>query len=130
MGFLADAVNTAFDVIGIAYEKVKNCIIKVHDFISGFFSKFRNWILKTGEKIKNLIQGILLGVKLYVQKLAGGIYRKITSHFTNNNGVLEETRTQKKIPAEEVPPEFIELAELHERADLTNQFNEQLQVLY
>lgn len=126
MGFFASAI----DFICIAYEKVKNCIIKVHDFISGFFNKFRNWILKTGEKIKNCLRGILLGVKLYVQKIGGGLFRKITSHFANNNGVLEETRTQKKISAEEVPPEFKKLAELHERADLTNQFNEQLQVLY
>ena len=44
------------EFFGVLWEKIKNGFIKIKNAISDFFSKFRNWILKTGEKVKQAIQ--------------------------------------------------------------------------
>lgn len=114
------------EFFGVLWEKIKNGFIKIKNAISDFFSKFRNWILKTGEKVKQAIQGTLLGVRIYIKKLAQGIVRKMTSHFSKNGDVLEETVVMKKIPESEVPPEFLARANYDECADLTDDFNKEL----
>ena len=126
MGLFKDGVDALIDAVGVLWETVKNGFIKVKNAISRFFSNFRNWILKTGEKVKQMIQGKLLGVRIYIKKFAEGIIRKMTSHFSKNGDVLEETVVTKKIPESEVPPEFVELANYNESTDLTDDFKKEL----
>lgn len=114
------------EFFGVLWEKIKNGFIRIKNAISNFFSKFRDWILKTGEKVKQAIQGKLLGVRIYIKKFAEGVIRKLTSHFSKNGDVLEETVVMKKIPESEVPPEFRALANYNECTDLTDDFNKEL----
>ncbi len=114
------------DFIGVVWDKIKNGFIKIKNAVSNFFSRFRNWILKTGEKVKQAIKGKLLGVRIYIKKFAQGIIRRMTSHFSKNGDVLEETVVMKKIPESEVPPEFLARASYDECTDLTDEFNEEL----
>lgn len=114
------------EFFGVLWEKIKNGVIKLKNAISNFFNNFRNWILKTGEKVKQVIQGTLLGVRIYIKRFAQGVIRRLTSHFSKNGDVLEETVVMKKIPESEVPPEFRAMANYDECTDLTDDFNKEL----
>lgn len=126
MGLLRDSVDALVDFVGVVWDNIKNGFIKIKNAISRFFSNFRDWILKTGEKVKQVIQGVLLGVRIYIKKFAEGIIRKMTSHFSKNGDVLEETVVTKKISESEVPPEFVKLANYNESTDLTDDFKKEL----
>jgi hypothetical protein len=124
MGKIWDKVK---EIGYVVWEKIKSAVVKVVDAITGFFHKFHNWIKKVGEKVKEVIQGTILGAKVYIKKVAANLYRKISRYYSLDGQRLEETTsTTREIDESQVPEEFRRLAQLNEELDVSDRYENTL----
>lgn len=94
--------------------------------VAAFWNDLVNFLKKAVNKVRQIIQGIVYGFKVFVKKLREGV-KEISRHYSKVDQHWEETTITKTIPESEVPPEILERAGVNTELDITEELELELQ---
>lgn len=93
--------------------------------VATFWNDIISFLQNALYKVKQIVEGIVYGCKVFVKKLSEGV-REISRHYSKVNGHWQETTVTKTISEREVPPEILERAKIEEELDITDELELQL----
>lgn len=94
--------------------------------VAAFWNDLVNFLKKAVQKVRQLVEGIVYGCKVFVKKLWEGV-KEISRHYSKVDQHWEETTITKVISESEVPPEILERARANEELDITDELEMQLE---
>lgn len=98
--------------------------------LAEFWEETVNFLKDTIQKAKKIIDGILYGTKVFVQKMGSAI-QEIAHHYSKKGNQWQETVYTRTISPSEVPPEILDKAKRAElkncAADITRELEMKLQ---
>lgn len=93
--------------------------------VIAFWRDFHNFILKAIERVKQVVNGIVYGCRVFVKKLQEGV-QEISRHYSKVGQHWEETTVTRRVSESEVPPEILERAKASAELDITEEMEMQL----
>lgn len=93
--------------------------------VAAFWNNIISFLKKAIDKVKQIVEGIVYGCKVFLQKLKEGV-KEISRHYSKVDGHWQETIVTKTIPESEVPPEILARANSTEELDITDELELQL----
>ena len=94
--------------------------------VAAFWNDLVKFLKKAIQKVRQLVEGIVYGCKVFVRKIREGI-KEISRHYSKVDQHWEETTVTKTISESEVPPEILERARASEELDITDELEMQLE---
>ena len=94
--------------------------------IAYFWNEITSWLRRAIAKVKEVVSGIVYGVKVFARKMSEG-YREISRHYSKEGAQWKETTVTRPISEEEVPPEIRAKVGTQE-TDLTDEYSQALEV--
>lgn len=88
---------------------------------AAFWNDIKKFLIKAIRKVEQIISGVVYGSKVFLKKLSEG-FKEISRHYSQNNGVWEETTVTRTVSASEVPEEFRRRAAYANELDITDEF--------
>ena len=77
--------------------------------VAAFWNDIVKFLKKAVEKVRQLVEGVVYGCKVFVKKMREGM-KEISRHYSKVDQHWEETTVTKVISESEVPPEILERA--------------------
>ena len=95
--------------------------------LAGFWNDIVDWLKRAINKVKEVIQHVVYGTKVFVKKFKEAI-KEISKHYSQDEvGRWKETIVTREIPESEVPPEIrAKAAQRNEEVDITKELELQL----
>lgn len=102
-------------------------IIAGSGILVGFWNDMVDWLKRAINKVKEVIQHVVFGTKVFVKKIKEAI-KEISKHYSKDEvGRWKETIVTREIPESEVPPEIIaKAAQMNQEVDITEELELQL----
>ncbi len=95
--------------------------------IAAFWSDIRDWMVRALNKVQELVQGVVAGAKILLQKVSEG-FKEISRNYSKVGEYWKETTVTRTVPASEVPPEIRAKVVGYEVTDLTDEMEAQLEM--
>ena len=75
--------------------------------LAGFWKELVDWMRRAAEKVKQMIQSTIEGVKTFIVRMSDGV-KNIAKYYSKNKltNEYEETVTKKAVNENEVPEEL------------------------
>lgn len=94
--------------------------------VSLFWNDLITFLKKAINKVKQLVDGIVYGSKVFIKKFYEG-FKEISRHYSKVGETWQETTITKTISADKVPPEILERARYQNyEVDITDELEMQL----
>lgn len=93
--------------------------------VAAFWNDLVNFLKKAISKVRQVVEGIVYGCKVFVKKLREGV-KEISRHYSKVDQHWEETTITKTVPESEVPPEILARARANEELDITEELEMEL----
>lgn len=94
--------------------------------VAAFWNDLVSFLKKAVNKVKQIVNGIVYGCKVFVRKLSEGV-KEISRHYSKVDQHWEETTVTRTINESEVPPEILERANRGQDLDITDELEMQLE---
>ena len=114
---------------GIAVAKILAAVAitgAVVGTIAYFWDSIREWLQDVVQKVKNIIEGIVYGCRVFAKKIREGIL-EISKHYSKKGTKWQEYAVMREIDESEVPEEILAKVGRTE-VDLTDDFSEALKL--
>lgn len=97
--------------------------------LSVFWSEVVNFLKDTVRRVKEAVEGILFGTKVFVRKMHEMV-QEIVRHYSKSGNEWIETTYTRKVPPDEVPSDILKKAKKaekkNEEADITQELEMEL----
>ncbi len=106
--------------------------IVLTSLIDRFYDSIIKWLGKIGEVAKNVVQGVLIGCKTFIDVTLDSIGKEISKNYSKVGDRWQVTEVTRNVSAEEIPDEIYEKAEFEDDdvLELTEDIERQLLANY
>lgn len=94
--------------------------------VAVFWQDFLDFLKKAVNRVRQMVEGVLYGSKVFIRKLAEGV-REISKHYSKVDEHWQETIVTRTVSASEVPEEILKKAPNDEEVDITDEMELQLE---
>lgn len=89
--------------------------------VATFWNEITTWLRNTITKVKQMIDGVVYGAKVFVKKISEGI-QEISKHYSKNGQKWTETISTREVSESEVPEDIRRKAYLNTETDITSEY--------
>lgn len=93
--------------------------------VAAFWKDLVNFLKKAVEKVRQLVDGIVYGCRVFLKKLSEGI-KEISRHYSKVDQHWEETTVTKIVSESDVPAEILARANGYQELDITDELEMEL----
>jgi hypothetical protein len=95
--------------------------------LAEYWQEITCWIKACIQAVKAFVEGILIGFKVFIERLDNGL-KEISKHYSKDGNQWFETTKTRKISTDEVPSDILAQAQYYRETDITDEYNEQLKL--
>lgn len=100
-------------------------LVAAAGLVAAFWDDIRNWMVRAIQKVQEVVEGVVAGAKILIQKLSEG-FKEISRNYSKVGEYWKETTVTRTVPESEVPPEIRAKIHGYEAVDFTEELEMQL----